>query len=117
MKKKCPRCISSFECKVDDIKNCQCFSFKLSSKSAAIFKEQNWDCLCQKCLSDFERLSQQAVGVTFPRKKDEFIEGKHFNYQDSYLVFTELYHYLRGTCCKNNCKHCIYGFKNEQNGK
>jgi hypothetical protein len=29
------------------------------------------------------------------------------------MVFTEKYHLKRGYCCKNGCKHCPYGFRDE----
>jgi hypothetical protein len=34
----------------------------------------------------------------------------YFN-ENGYMVFTALYHQLRGYCCKNGCKHCPFGFK------
>jgi hypothetical protein len=34
-----------------------------------------------------------------------------FSYiENGFLVFTEKYHLNRGYCCKNNCRHCPYGF-------
>jgi hypothetical protein len=45
-------------------------------------------------------------------KKSELTEGTHFYYNENgYMVFTELYHTLRGYCCSNGCKCCPYGFK------
>lgn len=42
-------------------------------------------------------------------KQSELIEKVHFYYNEQgYLVFTELYHKLRGYCCHNGCKHCPY---------
>ena len=41
---------------------------------------------------------------------------KNLNSEDFYFtkegfkVFTEIYHLKRGYCCKNNCRHCPYGF-------
>lgn len=29
------------------------------------------------------------------------------------FVFTEAYHLRRGYCCKNECKHCPWGYKKE----
>jgi hypothetical protein len=44
-------------------------------------------------------------------KRNELIEGTHFYYnEEGYFVFTELYHRLRGYCCKSGCKHCPFGF-------
>lgn len=33
--------------------------------------------------------------------------------EEGYIVFTEKYHLKRGYCCKNNCKHCPYGYNNK----
>jgi hypothetical protein len=30
--------------------------------------------------------------------------------EQGFKVFTEKYHLKRGYCCKNNCRHCPYGF-------
>lgn len=40
----------------------------------------------------------------------------YFNEQ-GLMVFTAAYHLKRGTCCKNECKHCPwnYGRNNGQN--
>ncbi len=34
---------------------------------------------------------------------------------EGYRVFTEAYHLKRGYCCKNNCKHCPYGYNHKTN--
>lgn len=34
---------------------------------------------------------------------------------EGYRVFTEAYHLKRGYCCKNNCRHCPYGYDNKTN--
>ncbi|MCU0442811.1 MAG: DUF5522 domain-containing protein [Bacteroidia bacterium] len=40
----------------------------------------------------------------------ELIEGIHYYINDmGYWVFTEIYHQMRGYCCKQKCKHCPYG--------
>ncbi len=30
------------------------------------------------------------------------------------LVFTASYHLKRGTCCKNKCRHCPWGYGREK---
>ncbi|MEI8193817.1 MAG: DUF5522 domain-containing protein [Flavobacteriia bacterium] len=30
--------------------------------------------------------------------------------EEGFIVYTENYHQKRGYCCKNNCKHCPYGY-------
>lgn len=48
--KKCSRCQKDFECKHDDIKNCQCASIELQQyQRDNIFKQYD-DCLCANCL-------------------------------------------------------------------
>lgn len=43
----------------------------------------------------------------------DFIEGKHFYYnQSGLMVLTEQYHLERGYCCGNGCLHCPYNYKN-----
>ena len=39
-------------------------------------------------------------------QNDDFYYGT-----DGFIVFTENYHLKRGYCCKNNCKHCPYNYK------
>lgn len=43
--------------------------------------------------------------------KNNLIEGIHFYKESGYMVFTEIYHKLRGTCCQSGCRHCPYGYK------
>jgi hypothetical protein len=39
------------------------------------------------------------------------IEGVDFYFnEDGLMVFTEAYHRKRGSCCKNKCKHCPWGY-------
>ena len=41
----------------------------------------------------------------------EAIEDLHFTYDDpdtGLKVITRLRHYLKGTCCGNACRHCVY---------
>ena len=47
------------------------------------------------------------------------IEGEDYYYLNGFMVFTEQFHLKRGTCCKNNCKHCPFGFNksNDQEDK
>ncbi|MBC7449032.1 MAG: hypothetical protein H7330_13340 [Hymenobacteraceae bacterium] len=40
--------------------------------------------------------------------------GDFYYTPEGYLVFTEQYHRRRGTCCKNGCRHCPWGFRKGQ---
>jgi hypothetical protein len=42
----------------------------------------------------------------------ELVEGVHYYWSDELLVFTELYHRARGTCCGSACRHCPYDHVN-----
>ena len=61
--KNCPRCNSSFECKVGDIANCQCNTIKLSDKERDYIAAQFSDCLCAACMAAmktaYHQLQQQ----------------------------------------------------------
>ena len=40
-----------------------------------------------------------------------------YHSNDGFIVFTENYHLKRGYCCKNNCKHCQYNYKKNDESK
>lgn len=52
--KNCQRCGSVFECKVQDVKNCQCYGINLNENQKNYIKETFGDCLCRKCLEDIK---------------------------------------------------------------
>ncbi|MBE9601789.1 DUF5522 domain-containing protein [Pedobacter sp. MC2016-24] len=39
----------------------------------------------------------------------------YFN-EDGFMVFTREYHLKRGSCCKNKCKHCPWGYGRKKPG-
>jgi len=41
-------------------------------------------------------------------EKKEFIQGIHYYLDGDRVVFTALFHFERGTCCGNKCRHCPY---------
>ncbi len=42
----------------------------------------------------------------------ELVEGLHYYLHDGLLVFTSVYHRLRGYCCGSGCRHCPYDHLN-----
>jgi hypothetical protein len=46
-------------------------------------------------------------------KASELIANTHYYIDGQNIVFTEIYHYLKGKCCNNGCKHCAYGYNNK----
>ncbi|KAF0292766.1 uncharacterized protein FJT64_000153 [Amphibalanus amphitrite] len=55
-------------------------------------------------LSEAERTAHEA--------HQRAVEAGHFTYDDpetGLRVLTRLRHFLRGQCCGNACRHCVYG--------
>lgn len=53
MQKTCPRCGRPFECRHDDIRNCECSRIALSAKVRAYLKAHFQDrCICKTCLTE-----------------------------------------------------------------
>lgn len=48
--KYCPRCSQSFECKVGNITQCQCYGITISAEERAFMDTLYSDCLCSNCL-------------------------------------------------------------------
>jgi hypothetical protein len=43
----------------------------------------------------------------------KLIEGEDFYYNEQgYVVLTEKYHFKKGFCCGNGCRHCPYQYVN-----
>ena len=106
----CGRCGSFFQCNKSAIHACACSLLKLSEDCIKFLKGTKYDCLCNNCLQHYEELVQKACGLSFPSNPAELEEGLHYYIENNNWVFTELYHFLRGYCCMNGCRHCAYGF-------
>jgi hypothetical protein len=50
MQKICPFCGNSFECKNDDILNCDCIHVKICPEARSYIAQHYDDCLCVSCL-------------------------------------------------------------------
>ncbi len=108
----CKRCDVPFECKVNDISNCQCNRISLSENTNAFISETNYNCLCANCLNELESLVNNNHNLRGSINSQNLKEGVHFYKENGLFVFTELYHYLKASCCGNGCRHCAYGNKN-----
>lgn len=51
MKKICPKCNVEFECKADDIENCDCSKINLEKESLIKIEKMYDGCLCGECLN------------------------------------------------------------------
>ncbi|HEY0429936.1 MAG TPA: DUF5522 domain-containing protein [Pyrinomonadaceae bacterium] len=41
-------------------------------------------------------------------KKEKFVEGVDFYFENGFMVLTEHFLKKRGYCCGNDCRHCPY---------
>jgi len=55
----CQRCQSTFQCKADDIANCQCATVSLSKETQLFLKTTNYACLCKNCLVEINLENRQ----------------------------------------------------------
>ncbi|TDS60151.1 cysteine-rich CWC family protein [Myroides indicus] len=108
----CTHCKKSLECKVDNISECECSNVPVSNDTRLFLSQTYHKCLCSACLSKIEKMIQYAKVNEFPKRRSQMQEGTHYYMENGYFVFTELYHLMKGQCCQNGCRHCVYGFKN-----
>ncbi|WP_068598552.1 cysteine-rich CWC family protein [Vaginella massiliensis] len=109
--KNCQRCHQDFECLADDIQKCNCNSLELKPETQAFLGKTYYDCLCEKCLKTLDGYADLAKQYPFPQDRSMYIPEVHYYIENQYWVFTEFFHYQKGRCCGNNCRHCAYGFK------
>jgi hypothetical protein len=50
----CPSCGRAFECRVDDIEQCQCYGIQLQPETRLAIANRFSSCLCSRCLLDME---------------------------------------------------------------
>jgi Family of unknown function (DUF5522)/Cysteine-rich CWC len=112
--KKCSRCNADIACNASDITNCSCNSIILSEATLQFLAANHNDCFCNACLQHFDQLVADSKALTFPRDSKELEENVHYYIENGFFVFTELYHMLRGHCCRSGCRHCVYGFLNDK---
>jgi Family of unknown function (DUF5522) len=113
--KYCGRCFVLFTYKVGNILTCQCSKAELSKPTKDFLLETSYDCLCANCMSELNTLVNSNLHRISPNPS-HLIERLHFYKEGGYFVFTELYHFLKGQCCGNKCRHCAYGNKKQTNG-
>ena len=71
-------------------------------------REEEWEeGVVYSNLSEREKLIHE--------KHNQAVRDLHFTYDDpesGLKVLTRLRHFLKGTCCGNACRHCIYNHQN-----
>ncbi len=107
----CSKCHSEFNCNKEDITSCHCYPFNFKKGTKDFISKHYDDCLCNKCLHQFKQFEllekKEIFGVN---NTIELKENIHYYVENSLWVFTEYYHFLKGSCCLNNCRHCIYNY-------
>ena len=53
--KLCERCRCKFECRADDILNCDCSQIKISGKVIELVRKKYKGCLCVNCLKELNQ--------------------------------------------------------------
>jgi hypothetical protein len=107
----CLRCKKEFSCHADHIAQCACNGLVIEPETSVFLQKTEYGCLCPNCLMAINEFVLAAQNDSFPTKREQMKEGLHYYLEGGYWVFTEFYHFLRGHCCKNGCRHCAYGFK------
>jgi hypothetical protein len=108
--KTCQRCNTPFECQSENISSCSCFTIQLSNASKKYLTKTTYDCLCTHCLLAINAIAEKIENEETPSKLEE---SRDFYMEHGLMVLTEYYHIKKDSCCKNNCRHCPYGFKSK----
>ncbi|MHC5200819.1 cysteine-rich CWC family protein [Myroides sp. LJL119] len=110
--KLCTHCKAIIDCRAEDIVNCDCTKVNISGELRVFLAKSYHKCLCNNCLGKFEQMLEFSKENQLPLRRSQMQEMTHYYMENGYFVFTELYHFLKGQCCGNGCRHCVYGFKN-----
>jgi Family of unknown function (DUF5522) len=116
----CSQCAKKFSCGID-AQQCWCNQYP-----AVLIIAEGDTCLCNKCMHNAvaEKVQQIENEMTpenalqnnwmkdLPKSK-HVKEGIDYYVEKDLYVFTKWHHLKRGYCCKNNCRHCAYGFQKE----
>jgi hypothetical protein len=111
MKKLCGKCGAIINCQENQVESCACSEVYLNQEAIIFLSKTYFDCLCNDCLNKIVADLNEFKTYILPIMKDDFVEGLHFYREGNKWVFTELYHLLKGSCCGNDCRHCVYGFQ------
>lgn len=56
--------------------------------------------------SDKSLLARAALAKSY--NDTGILEGIHYYLEGERVVFTDIFHFQRGSCCDNGCRHCPY---------
>ncbi len=92
----CSNCGINLTCG-SEAENCWCMAY------VPVNIVEGKDCMCEACLINALKQTYTA-SLKQHGQEDYYIENGLY-------VFTANYHLKRGSCCKNGCRHCPYGYR------
>ena len=110
--KNCSRCDKKVEFNGGDRLNRQSSEVRISKNTKVFLAKTEFNFLCEKCLSELDKMVRLSTKQSSSGQSELITENLHYYKENGLLVFTEFYHLQRGKCCRNSCRHCAYGFKN-----
>ncbi len=57
----CQRCLSTFQCKANDIVACQCATVTISKATQKYLSTTNYGCLCKNCLVEINQQLEKST--------------------------------------------------------
>lgn len=113
-KTNCPECGKAMTCGADMETGCWCNEFP-----PVVAPEPGATCLCPSCLAvhlrqriqdRFASLDRaECLQLARPyRDQKPLIEDLDYYMEHGLFVLTEWFHWKRGRCCGNACRHCPY---------
>ncbi len=115
----CPICGASFDCGTrPGEKGCWC-----SRYPQIMPLETARGCQCPECLRKTIAARIQAFTETAQHEEiletaaryrhNPLVEGIDYRIEKGLYVFSAWYHYKRGHCCGNGCRHCPYSSRSD----
>ncbi|GGX58590.1 DUF5522 domain-containing protein [Saccharospirillum salsuginis] len=112
--KTCSECRTVFDCAAGGSTGCWCNDFP-----PVMAPDPSLSCVCPSCLAKtlrqriretcdtLDRTACLALARPY-RDRKPLIEHLDYYLEDGNWVFTEWFHWKRGQCCGNACRHCPY---------
>ncbi len=99
--KNCSRCAKEFESTKVDVK----------TEIKDFLSKTYYSYICDNCYFEIDKMFLKLLEYPSPIKGGSLIENVHYYIENGLWVFTEFYHFSRGFCCQNGCRHCAYNYK------
>lgn len=107
----CDKCNENHNVSLLDINELVNNENNISDDIKSYLSKTNFQKLCKNCLSEIKQYDVLKSKYPFPNSPSQYENNVHYYIEGNYWVFTSFYHYLKGNCCKNKCRHCAYGYK------